>query len=492
MTITAKDMQGIKMMDPYSHYLTTPFQQEIYDPKFRDRRHTMTIFLGKMGQGKTHAHINSFLHTLIDLPDDEGPQLLMYCVPETSIFEHDKFEEECDRLSHVLGKTIKYVSTTEKTGNLKSQMRKIEKQYLAKGYVVVYSMTNAAITHDVTRDFVNRLMVDDIKISVTVDESHTWMCSCEANYNLVTGNSGTRTYEAKLFNFCSHIAKKSPFVFGLTATPNREHLLEIEPAEGLTFKMGNTMCPKKFLLNRHGWLDSFKLYDVKHTDLILKEFVQHHQNSIEESNTKKCAMISCAARIDTPRSNPWTLEVMHEQLTRNLIQYANYDMNDHVIAILNKDGCKTFSLNGDEEKITEDELKERMKDPTDLLSYLLVVYKGVCGTDISSLSHYMSVHAKNKKTSDQVHITVGNIQRLGRFVRPNLTSDIYDGYTLKQYMDEYHTNEELMEQLITDNSFNVWMPDTDTNRVVKQLFEDEYASSVEEAREYIRQLPFVD
>jgi len=491
MTITLKDMQSMKNTDPYRDFLTTPFCLEIYDPKFYDRRHTMTIFVGKMGQGKTHAYTNSFLRTLIDLPNNEGPQLLMYSVPETSSFEHDKFEQACDHLSQTLGKTIKYVTTMERTGNLKSQLRKIEKQYLAKGYIVVYSMTNAAITSDATRDFVNRLMVDDIKISVMVDESHTWLCSCQENYNLVTGNSGTRSYEAKLFEFCAHIAKKSPFVFGMTATANREQRGEIRPAEGLSFKIANKMCPKKNLLTRNGWISSFNLYDVKHTGLILKEFVKHHQNSIEESNTKKCAMISCAARIDTPRSNPWTLEVMHEQLRQDLIQYANYDMDDHVIAILNKDGCKTFTLNGDGERITEDELKERMKDPTDPLHYLLVVYKGVCGTDISSLSHYMSVHAKNKKTSDQVHITVGNIQRLGRFVRANLNSDIYDGYTLEQYINKYHTNEEMMEQLIIDNSFHAWMPDTDTNHVVKQLFEDEYANSVEDAREYIRQLPVV-
>ena len=104
--------------------------------------------------------------------------------------------------------------------------------------------------------------------------------------------------------------------------------------------------------------------------------------------------------------------------------------------------------------------------------------------DIKNLSSYMSFRSNVKRDSSGEEIIISFLQQLGRLVRLNPGVEL-DDYDLTDYARSIKDNPAMINQLIANNSFDVYLPNTSTWKWATEVFTKQYCSSVVQGRSWI-------
>jgi len=467
------------MSDPRIDYLVNPFMDLVSRNNFDNLKNKMHIFTGVTGQGKTHSCVYDWIPELLC---GKETQLVIYSVPEDSVREDDLFEDiafECG---------AKFESTRGHKNN-KRLFNKVKKE-INKGNPVLLTINHASLSGgSAGQEFGEWLVQENIDCAIIIDEAHLWTVSCFENYKNVTGNTPS-DYNAVLFKWCMKVSEVTSKIFGITATPNAEHLNKINPAPGMDFCIVNQFCPKELLIGRSAWLDNCELFDMSDAVFALQHALSKFTNRRGFATKKQTMMLQCAPNIDSKNANPWTIEYTKKQILNYLEQNPWFDRDEPILAVMatvnGKETKAMYAINGSYIICDDgdDEIKENLRDPEHPLTFLLTVEKGKCGMDITNLSSFMSFRSNVKRDSSGEEIIISFLQQLGRLVRLNPGVEL-DEYDLSEYARSIKDNPALINQLIANNSFDVYLPNTSTWKCATEVFTKQYCSTVVQARSWI-------
>ena len=453
-------------------YLVTPFLKAVNDKNFAFTTNEMKIIVGKTGQGKTYHTANTFIPDLIK----KGVKLIVVTVPQTEILDGDLFIDALENMPvHVVFHP------------------KAALKHLKKGRTVcLVTSHNSLVVQRGNRALRKWMMTSGDEFAIFVDEAHTWLISNWLNYRDVQGaHASPSKYEAKLFKALEELSKTSPYIFGMTATPNGEQLGKIDTVGTMKFKVINEMAPlhltipKSAYLNKVDYLDLKEKYDVweKVGDAVTKIFTE---------DFGKTMMLSCNTK---DSQHGYELKEVFDMVAQILTTNGFVPEDEKCIAVMVGKGGSTshnfqtgvYAVNGSFEVVDEDEVKSKLDDVDDPLKVLIVVNKGQMGMNVTTMKSLISFKPSNKDNSQGDALTEFAIQTLGRLVRLNVGENLKDftekwGYDISEYMKTLSLEEKI--KLITANSFDILVPKTDMWVQAVDKFGTEYVSTIQQAKAY--------
>ena len=454
-------------------YLTVPFYECVDNEKFYSTTQVMKIFTAGTGVGKTYSTATEFIPYLFN---EHKVKLIVVSAPQNEILDISDF---------YLGSNLNNYQVVET----------IDKALLlAKMGMNVVLLTNhqSIMTDDKGKKLFNYLMTTSDKFAIFVDEAHTFLCSGKENYKDNLGHYSS-TYEAKFFKTISHLSVKSPYIFGLTATPNSEQLGLLPTVDGMKFQVMNEMAPKDLLITKVAYLNTVKYYDTLtnfNVEIAYEDFLVNAYSESYACGIKKTAIVSCG--IETA-ANGFTKTYVLE-LTKKILKDEGLTETDvGSIALLTGKKSETgiYSVDGSFEKCSGQEIKEKLNDYNDSLMIVLVVQKGQMGFNGYTYKNYFSFKSSDKKNKSGESLTEFAIQGLGRLTRLNSglsTSDFTKdyGYDLGNYIKTL--NDDQIEKLLIANSMNIVVPDNAMWGETIKTFSEKYVSSLLQAKTYFDNL----
>ena len=479
------DMQKCPLQD----YLIKPFDEllalMILNPKKFMK--TMHMATGVTGQGKTLAVTMNHLHKLLV---DADRQIVIYSVPNNEILEKDRFEEAVEELQKLLprGQNVKFVT---KPLEAIKQLKKGNKVVFAtshQGWVTKGSKYGGVLF--------DKIIDEDIKVAVIIDEAHTWLISCIENYPKVLGNTGTK-YEASLFRKLEQLAQKTPYIFGMTATPNREHRGVIPPHGTMKFKFYNEMVPKELMVWKNAWFRENTFFDTNdpiQVESTLRKMLEELRDDEKITGVKQTALIQVKPVLSDKAiegRNRRGESLYHTDLetTKKIVSdlicdYNIFSRDKCIMAVMDQNSKGAFSADGSSsiQYADEDELLASANDVNDDLRIIFVVNKGKAGMNIHSLGAILSLRDYNDKSDEIGEMTEFPIQTIGRLVRlyaGMLNEKFTDltGYNMKEYLKQ---NPELVDVIKILNSVRTYLPDTSVWRTALIEVLDKYMTALDD------------
>lgn len=466
-------------------YLTVPFLELINRDDFYMMKNEMKIITGVTGQGKTYHTAKTFIPYMYE---HKGLEFFVVSVPQTEILDKEIFED------------VAYSNGMIYVNNNPSEAMRHSKA----GRKVLLTTTHQSFVVSGGAPLVDFLENSGVKFSVFIDEAHTWLVSDAENYKQVMGHGGgsSQIYEGKLFKALERLSKVTPYIFGLTATPNREQNQVIDTIGSMTFRVINKFPTTDLLIGRTAWRNETQWLKGNRGEQ-KNHFVENmllFEKSIEklfrqEWNTdiKKTMMICCANADDR---HGYTLSRIKNHLENFLSSHNLASDNEFIYAVMVSEGNKEiptgiYSVNGSRICVSEDSIKERLIDPKDPLRIVLVVQKGKMGMNINNLKTLVSFRWQDKRVGyakDSEELIEFAVQVLGRLVRLNPTIPFKNfveqyGYSLNEYVKGLSYEEKI--KLIQANSFDILIPYTKMWRSASDRFTEQYVSTVQQAQEWL-------
>lgn len=456
-----------KNLDPRIDYLVNPFNDLINKKNFSNVRNTMHIFRGVTGQGKTHTCIQDWIPALLH----EGVRLIVYSVPFNEIRQDDQFE----------------IAAAKNSANVAYGFDKAQRLLKNRNAnPVILIVTNQNWTGLKGKTFQKWVISNkDIPVAFILDEAHTWTVSCNENYRDVVG-SNTPAYEAVLFKDLSKLARETPYIFGMTATPNAEMIGTVVSSPGMNFSVVNEMAHKNLLISKTAWLNSVEHYPKGDEQFAFENSI--HNFCKKETVDKPVMMIQVCKE-----PNEWNVSNTLEHLKEYLKLDASFDFDEKLIIVLTDKKKFVTDLEGNTERVNDETALDYLRDPDHSARFLIVVEKGKCGMNIHNLSSYFSFRFVDKRDTEGTYITTNFLQTAGRFVRPNASyaldsqSDLTSFVRSVKNSSEYTKSNKIriLNELVDGNSFDICVPNTDTWIESMRIFREDYCSSAIDAREWI-------
>jgi hypothetical protein len=467
-------------MNVTDKYLIKPFNKLINKKGFATNKEKMYIIRGTTGLGKTYTTFNEFIPTLFG---KHNLDLIIYSYPKTEVFDIMQARESVTKSIIQSGKAV-YIATTVKEA----------KTFLKKGNKVLLCLTHQAIcVSNNGKKFMRDLEGMGLKTGYFVDESHSWMISHIDNYRNVMG-SNTPKYEGGLFKMLCKLAERTPYIFGLTATPNAEQINKVPVIGSMGFELINDYPKLKETIGRSGWTGSITKYDLEGLDAV--DVYMQFYDAVELHLEKTYKYGKRTMMIKTERANG-ALGFNMNMIQEALKCWAKDDGSEYlgssehksdVIAVLthNFKGFVNFIPWGFGTRIeyttrTEDEIKESLSDPEHNCQILLVVEKGDMGMNIHNLKTIFSFRKTDKEMStlyEKEPITENAIQTVGRAMRINtgMSNEKFTdewGYDLTDYVKEGLKSDDEVEALLELNSLDLYVPDNEMwNASIKAIRKD--------------------
>ena len=450
-------------------YLIAPFMKKVNDKDFVHSTGVMKILTGVTGQGKTYSTGKVFIPYLAN---EKNVDIFVVSVPTTEILDKDDFEKFLTPHGFAIAFNPKDALRKSKTLGLKT---------------VLLTTHQAFIVSEKGKEFIDYLKNSGKTFAIFIDEAHTWLVSDVINYKDVNGSSNP-TYEATMFKNLDKLSFYSPYIFGLTATPNSEQFGNVKTIGNMTFEVINTLPPKKVMLPKTAYFGKENLYDYNFsTDKFAINLL--YENAITETflaptKIKKTMMVSVGNyNASTGYDKSYVM-----QITQNALYAQSLVGEDEmVIALMTGEKKKTgvYSVNGSFQKLDEDEIKKKLNDNDDPLKIVIVVQKGKMGMNIFTLKTLFSFKPQNKKDSSGVAITEFAIQTLGRLVRLNTGLEKEEfakkyEYDLSNYIKTLSDEEK--NEVLEANTINIYLPNTDMYKEAVSIFKDKYVSSIQTAK----------
>jgi hypothetical protein len=458
-----------------SDFLTKPFYDLVDSPNFSARTQEAKLLVGMTGQGKTHTTATEFVPHLFNNHDMD---LIIYTYPLTEIKDESEWI-----IAQMKSRGVQLC--TDPTAALK---------HLKLGGKVILTTTHQGfVVGDKGGELVKYLQKTSKNFAIWVDEAHAWMVSHMLNYKATTGHN-TPAYEARLFKTLQELSVKTPYIFGLTATPNREARGVVEPYGDMKITIVNEFPPKELLINTTAWLSSIDYYDPKDAN-----FTDDLWNKIEaavvklyiDTDTKKTMLVSvgndnAATGLNTDYVKKRFLDIIENN--------ALDEKRARTVAVMTCDDKETGTYSsarpwaGTDDN--EDEIKEKLIDQNDPLRIVIVKQKGKMGMNVSTLSSLVFLRPTDNKDKEGAH-TESPIQIMGRLVRFNTGIEKKDfmknyGYDLTDYVKDL--NDKDRENLLIANSIDILAPKTEQWIESCDIFAKTYVSSVQQAKSWMRSL----
>jgi hypothetical protein len=478
--------------DVTDKYLIEPFNKLINKKGFATNKEKMYIIRGTTGLGKTYATFTKFIPTLFG---KHNLDLVIYSYPKTEVFDIMQARESATQCTLQSGKGI-YLATDVN----------VAMSLLKKGEKVLLCLTHQAIcVSKYGKKFMRNLEGMGIKTGYFVDESHTWMISHILNYLYVQG-SHTPKYEGGLFKMLSKLSERTPYVFGLTATPNAEQVSKVPVIGNMQFEVVNDYPKLKETIGRSGWMGGVTQYELgpKSEDdgTIGGIFYAAVEKHLEKSYRygKRTMMIKTEMKKSTFM---WTMDAIQNSLKWwAKPENSEYLNKSDMIAVMTDEftGFINFIPRGFGTTIestvrTEDEIKNALSDPEHNCEILLVIQKGDVGMNIHNLKTFFSFRKTDKDMSalyDSEPITEGSIQTIGRMMRiwTGMSNEEFTkkagGYDLTEYVKSLTEDE--VEDLLELNSYDIYVPDNAMWNASIEAIRKDLSPSKEMASAWMKQI----
>ena len=457
--------------------LTTPFHELINQKDFETKRNVCHIIRGMMGQGKTYVTATDYLPTLFS--DEFGVKFAIYSVPNNEIMDIDLF-----------------MSTLVEHGVVVTDSIDTAIRFSRKGKKVLLCTSHMMFTvMEKGRKLLNYLKSSNILFSIFLDEAHTWLVSHFLNYHNVMGATSPK-YKARAFTLLEELSNYSPYIFGITATPNREHNGITKPLGNMKFEVINEFPSKEAMVSRSAWyrnIDQFNIKDEKQIKRMVRSFLYKIYNDEIQSGSKKVVLIQ------TGRSNhregytfDHVMSIVHDIIKEDGL----WDVDDKLFAVMTGDKRKIMSPNGNHiDKFNgvsgteaDASIKEALNDFNHPSRFCFVVDKGKVGMNIFNLGGFISFRDYDKKNDVKEAVIEMAVQILGRPVRINVGSDIDSfkdtfNYDLEEYVRSLDHSE--IDKLFVTNTFDVLVPNISMWDEALNQIKSIYASSVSEAKKWM-------
>ena len=460
-----------------SDFLTKPFYALVDNPNFSARTQEVKLFVGMTGQGKTYSTATEFVPYLFNNHDMD---LVIYTYPLTEIKDdNDWVKAQINSGAQIVTNPIDVIN------------------YLKLGAKVIFLTTHQGfVVGDKGKKLVKYLQKTSKNFSIWVDEAHSWMVSNIINYKDTTGNN-TPTYEARLFKTLEKLSIKTPYIFGLTATPNREAKGYVTPYGDMKITIVNDFPQKELLINTSAWLSSVDFYDPNDINInwnmwekienaIIKLYDDYLKTDIKKTMLVAVGNDDAATGLNTDYVKRRILNIIHNN--------ALDEKSARTVAVMtcnNKEtGTYSFTRPGAGTDDDENEIKEKLIDQDDPLRIVIVKQKGRMGMNISTLGSLVFLRPTDNKDNVGA-FTESPIQLMGRLVRFNagIEKEVFTknyGYDLTDYVKIL--NDKDKEKLLIGNSIDILLPKTEQWIQSSSIFAKIYVSSVQQAKAWMRSL----
>ena len=474
---------------PLKDYLIKPFNNLIDKLSKKPVFNKGYLMVGMTGQGKTTSITTNALRKLLI---GEDLQVVIYSAPENAILENAVFEEATMELQKDLPKGVHVKFCDNPMEALKA---------IKSGKKVVISTTHAGIWTKQSKFgpiLFNHIYDNKISNAVFIDEAHMWTISDWINYKPVSGNEPTN-YEASLFTKVQMLSEFSPFIFFITATPNREHNGIVTPIGTMEYEIINDFPPKKLMVWKNAWLNSHTHFDAN-SEVSIKETMKKMFSKMKEdekkTGVKKVAIIQVkpvlSQKVIDGRIRKG-MSTWHADL--KTIKQMAFDLNNAyefwspkelVFSEMNEKNVSQYSSDGNYVQPFQDsqELKETSNDVNDELRVIFVVEKGKAGMNIFPAKVLMSLKNYTAKSDDLGFITEIPLQIMGRLVRlyagmskDELVAIAGGDYNMKKFLSNTTIKLEVMKIL---NSFDLYIPNTKVWYKAIEEFLEKYATHIDD------------
>jgi hypothetical protein len=465
------------------------FHSKLNSRKSSLARGVCSVIQAQTGAGKTHNKITNHIPAIID----RGvARLIIATYPFTECLDEDTYE-------HLLRCNLKNRKVNVVVRN-RNETEKIASDLQHKDSCVVLLTTHQSLMKDVDGDVFMRDLLNGKYnkegVAVFIDELHCMTTSSLENYRNNTGNS-TPVYDGVFYNLIAQIAKYTPYIFGYTATPTKEHNGTLATVGDLRWEILNDYIDPKDLVDRAGWLNTFNFYDNRDVDLTESECARHVDRfSMRESNTDvKHVMMLCADQINARSGYTlnYVLDLLIDIIKKHKFFGKSMYRNRGIIAVMTGERNVIYSATGSlmTDKYSDAEI---IKDAASLdgdIRFVICVQKGKMGMNIHNLKDIFSFKCTNARDEDRVAITIMSTQLTGRAGRP------FVGIPTSEFKQQYEYN--IAKYLITNpnktedvlryhNSYDVCVPDNVMWRDTYKQVHETQSCNVSHARAWISTL----
>ena len=459
-------MENASGLSVDEQYLVEPFNanlEKIMAGK-KTSLNVMNILVGGTGMGKTYNTAMQFIPKLFQ----NGLKLVIITFPMTEIIDDDTFVDSSYG-ENVHDQPFRVVRDIAKA-----------RQYLKRGKKVLLIVTNQYLAVYIRKSILNLVKETGYEnTGIFVDEAHTWLISSWERLMEVAGNARNERYKATLYNLICKIAEKSPYVFGLTATPNLEMIPDGLQAMGtMKFRIINEFAPTHRLYDRVAAMGNANFFT---DDTCNNMFDISLLNTLKSSQdgTKKTQIIYCEQ--ERSSGEYFSIERVVGML-QNSLSHFGLSKDCESIAVMTSAEKRVYTVGGTSYVEEEEVIKNRMNDHDDKLQFLVVIRKARMGMNISTLKTMFVFQPTNKRNSDGPIVT-WPCQMIGRLVRLNSVRPI-EGYSLQNLWNTLQTSEE-KKMVLDSNTFDIYVPDNAMWHSAHDQFLSHYTNTAEDAFELL-------
>jgi len=459
------DMKNISGLSVEEQYLIDPFNANLERimadwASEKTSSNVMNILVGGTGIGKTYNTAMRFIPQLFQ----NGLKFIIMSFPMTEIIDDDTFEDACHG-ENAYGENFRIAKDIATARRL-----------LRKGKKVLFIATNqylGVFCKTPVLDLVKEVGYENT--GIFVDEAHTWLISSWKRLMEVAGNARNETYKATLYNLICKIAEKSPYVFGLTATPNLEMIPNGLQAMGtMKFQIINEFAPTHRIYDRVAAMGGVNYFTDDTRNNMFDISILNTLKSSQDG-TKKTQIIFCEQEKST--GEYFSIDRVVGML-QNSLSHFGVAKDCQSIAVMTCAEKKVYTVGGTSYVETEQEIKEKLNKHDDDLQFLVVIRKARMGMNISTLKTMFVFQPTNKRNTDGP-ITTWAIQMIGRLVRLNSIRPI-EGYSLQNLWDTLQTPEE-KKMVLNSNTFDIYVPENPMWREAHTEFLSHYTNTAEDA-----------
>ena len=448
-------------------FLVKPFINTIENRDFLLKLGVMNVITGLTGQGKTYHTANSFIPKLFK----EGVQIVHYTFPNLDVFDENMFQSAAADNNYIIVKTLEEALKCLKKNNT-------SKVVLCASNQLMYVGKNS-------KKYLKRLLKSKKTFGFICDEIHTWMVSSIETYNITNGTPASRFYKASMYKSLSELSQKTPYMFGITATPNMEQFGEVTPLGMMKFSIINTLPPKEMMMFKSAWVKPtlFMELNEDNLDIYLQRVMEDVKDDENKTGNKKSVLIHCTNSIGKFPVD----KVMSRMMEINRLNEFWDNDKDMFVSMTGKEKYyRNSKKNGSKIKYKEDsDAKRWMNDQNDEARFMFIIEKGKCGMNIPNLKFMVSLRDTEKVNKNGYRVVHTNKQVMGRMVRINSGNVKLDTYGLEKGFLDGQLDK---DQMLIDNSIQFYVPNTPSWVIAVQEFEKNYVNTIEEAGRKIDEL----